>query len=154
MEEDEHNLDEVAVGDHRREEGAVAGSAPSPREWQPCRKETLEEIFQKFFGGGGTIVCGPTIVAYWLVFQLPLLNKEKNGSSPRTRKCLMCGSFNALLLSSHFTILHAHTMQKILPVGMGLEREEEIHVGLYAHCAQGLLVSISVYASPFILSFN
>ncbi|MBC2899375.1 hypothetical protein CFC21_112218 [Triticum aestivum] len=43
---------------------------------------------------------------------------------------------------------------KILPVGMGLEREEEIHVGLYAHCAQGLLVSISVYASPFILSFN
>lgn len=31
-------------------------------------------------------------------------------------------------------------MQAILPVVMGFEGEEGIHVGLYAHCAQGLLV--------------
>uniref|UniRef100_A0A452ZYL3 Uncharacterized protein n=1 Tax=Aegilops tauschii subsp. strangulata TaxID=200361 RepID=A0A452ZYL3_AEGTS len=40
--------------------------------------------------------------------------------------------------------------REILPVITGLEREEGIHVGLYAHCAQGLLVRISVYGSPFI----
>lgn len=53
-------------------------------------------------------------------------------------------------LIAFYIILCAHSMQEILPVIMGLEREEGIHVGLYAHCAQGLLVRISVYGSPFI----